>query len=172
MQSATLTESLPSLGKVISLLPLRETAQALVQVLEARTTRPVIHLHLVNPTPSKWDDVFDYIAGELNVPLISYPEWFSKLKEVSGTVSEVQGHPALRLLGFYETLNQEGGSEAGGLQPCSTEVARGMCPILNTESLREVRAEEIQRWLGYWESLGLLKLSRVRGVTSVPLECS
>ena len=167
-----LTESLPSLGKVIPLLPLRETAQALVQVLEARTTRPVIHLHLVNLTPSKWDEIFHYIAEELNVPLIPYPEWFSRLKEVSGTAKDSQEHQALRLLGFYETLNQESGSEAGGLQPCSTEVARGMCPILNTESLREVKAEEIQRWLGYWESLGLLKLSRVRGVTSVPRECS
>ena len=158
VQSAALTKSLPSLGKTIPLLPLETSAQALVQVLGARTTSPALYLHLVNPTSSQWDDVFGYIAKRLDVPLVPYPEWFSKLKEASTTVKSAQEHSALRLLEFYETLNQGDGLEAGGLPSCSTEVARGVCSVLNGEGLRDIKAEEIQRWLVYWNSLGLLKL--------------
>ncbi|KAF9650627.1 acetyl-CoA synthetase-like protein [Thelephora ganbajun] len=157
VQSAALTKSLPSLGKVISLLPLQTSAQALVQVLGAKTTIPALHLHLVNPTPSQWDDVFDHIAKKLDVPLVSYPEWLSKLKVASTTVKNAQEHSALRLLEFYGTLTQGSGSEAGGLPSCNTEVTRVVCPVLNEEGLRKLKAEEIQRWLDYWKSLGLLK---------------
>jgi len=157
VQSAALTRSLPSLGRVISLLPLQASAQALVQVLGAKTMPPALHLHLVNPTPSQWDDVFGRMAEKLGVPLVPYREWLSKLKEASTSVKNVQEHPALRLLEFYGSLTQGSGSEAGGLPSCNTEVARGVCPVLNGGGLRGVTAEEIQRWLDYWKSLGLLK---------------
>ena len=157
VQSVALTKSLPSLGKAISLLPLQTSAQALVQALSAKKTPPALHLHLVNPTPSQWDDLFDRIAKRLDVPLVPYHEWFSKLKEASITVQNTQAHSALRLLEFYRSLNQGSGPEVGGFSPCNTEVARGICPVLDEEGLRDVKAEEIQRWLGYWESLGLLK---------------
>ena len=104
--------------------------------------------------------MFGYIAKELNVPLGSYDECISKLKGASGAVKSMQEHPTLRLLGFYEALGQGSGSEAGGLPSCSTEVARSVCTVLGGEELRGVKAEEIQRWLGYWKSLGLVKLSR------------
>jgi len=60
-------------------------------------------------------------------------------------------------LGFYESLDHGSGSEAGGLPSCNTEVTRSVCTVLNGEGLREVKEEEIQRWLDYWESVGLLK---------------
>jgi hypothetical protein len=111
----------------------------------------------VNPTKSHWNDVFGYISKELDVPLVPYPEWLSQLKEASTTIKNTQKHSALRLLGFYETLDEGDGSEAGGLAPCNTEVTRGVCPILNEEGLKTVEVGEIQRWLSYWKSLGLLK---------------
>jgi len=157
VQSAALTRSLPSLGKVISLLPLQTSAQALVQILGAETTPLALYLHLINPTPFQWDDVFGHIAKGLDVPLVSYPEWFTRLQEASTTVKNAQEHSALRLLEFYGSLNQGGGSEVGGLPSCNTEVAKGVCPVLNEEGLRDLKAEEIQRWLYYWNSLGLLK---------------
>jgi len=157
VQSTALTKSLPALGMGISLLPLQASAQALVQVLNAETTSLALHLHVVNPTPSQWDDVFGYIAKKLNVPLVSYPEWISKLKEASTTVKNAQEHSALRLLEFYGSLTQGSGSEAGGVPSCSTEVTRGICQVLNEESSRGVKADEIQKWLDYWKSLGLLK---------------
>ena len=157
VQSAGLTKSLPSLGKAISLLPSQTTAQALVQTLGAKSASPSLHLHLVNPTPSRWDDVFDYISKELGVPLVPYHEWFSKLKEASTTVMNAQEHSALRLIEFYEALDDGNGFEVGGLPLCNTEVARSVCPVLNEEGLRAVKAEEIQRWLDYWKTLGLLK---------------
>ena len=156
VQSSALTKSVPSLGKDISLLPLQVSAQALVQVLDAKTRPLATHLHLVNPTPFQWDEVFDYIAKKLDVPLVPYVEWLSKLK-VSTIVKNAQDYPALRLLGFYESLTQDSGLEAGGLRPCNTEVTRGVCPVLDEEGLREVKVEEIQRWLDYWKFLGLVK---------------
>jgi len=152
VQSAALTKSLPSLRKDISLLPLQTSAQALVQVLGAQTAAPALHLHLVNPTPSRWDDMFGYIAKKLDVPLVAYHEWLSKLKEASTTVKNTHEHSALRLLEFYESLIQGSGQPS-----CNAEVARGVCPVLNEEGLRDLKAEEIQRWLNYWESLGILK---------------
>ena len=158
VQSAALTKSLPLFGKVISLLPLQACAQALVQVVGAQTTSLAIHLHVVNPTPSQWDDVFGCIARKLDVPLVTYSEWLARLKEVSTTVGDVRKHSVLRLVEFYETINQGSGSEAGGLPSCNTEVTRSVCVVLNEESLREVKGEEIQRWLDYWESVGVPKI--------------
>jgi len=158
VQSVALARSLPSLETAIQLLPLETSAQALVQTLEAKATPPTLHLHLVNPTPSRWDDVFGYVAKRLDAPLVPYPEWLSKLKEASTTVKSAQEHSALRLLEFYETFYQRGGSEVSGPWSCSTEVTRSVCPVLNGEGLKSVEAEEIERWLVYWSSLGLLKL--------------
>ena len=131
------------------MLPLQVSAQALVQVLDAKTTPLATHLHLVNPTPFRWDVMFDYIAKKLDVPLVPYVEWFSKLKEASTTVKNAQDYSALCLLGFYESLAQDGESVASGLRTCSTEVTRGVCPVLNGEDLREAKDEGIQRWLDY-----------------------
>ena len=157
VQSAALTKSLPSLGKVISLLPLQTSAQALVQIVDAKIAAQALHLHLVNPARVQWDDAFDYIAKKLDVPLVSYREWLSKLKEASTTVKNAQEHSALRLLEFYGSLTQESGLEVGGLPSCDTEITRSVCPVLDGEGLRDLKAEEIQRWLDYWKSLGLLK---------------
>ena len=157
VQSTALTKSVPSLGKDISLLPLQVSAQALVQILDAKMRPLATHLHLVNPTPFQWDEVFDYIAKKLDVPLVPYVGWLSKLKEASTTVKNVQDYSALRLLGFYESLTQDSGLEAGGLRLCNTEITRGVCPILDGEGLREVKVEEIERWLDYWKSLDLLR---------------
>jgi len=159
VQSSVLTKSLPSLGKTIRLLPSEASGKALAQILDTKVIPPVLYLHLVNPTASKWDDIFDCIAKKLDVPLIPYSQWISKLKEASTTVKSVQEHSFLRLLEFYEALNQGSGPEAGEMPLCSTEVARSVCPVLNEEELRDVKAEEIQRWIGYWSSLGLLKKS-------------
>ena len=157
VQSAALARSLPSFGKAISLLPLQACAQALVQASRAKMARPVMHLHLVNPTPSQWDDVFGCIAKKLDVPLVTYSEWLAKLKEACTVVKNIQKHSVLRLLEFYEAIDQGSGSEVGGMPSCNMEVTRSVCAVLNGESLREVKAEEIQRWLEYWESVGLLK---------------
>ena len=134
VQSVTLTKSLPSLGKDISLLPLQTSAQALAQVLGVKATPPVLHLHLVNPTSSRWADVFGYIARKLDFPLVSCPKWLSKLRETSATVQDAQERSALRLSESYRNLNQGSGSEAGGVPPCDTKVARDVCPVLNEES--------------------------------------
>jgi thioester reductase-like protein len=157
VQSVVLTKSLPSLGQAISLLPLQTCTQALVQTLGIKKVSPCLHIHLVNPTQSQWNEVFGYISKELGVPLIPYSEWLSQLKEVSTTIKNTQKHSALRLVEFHETLDEGGGSEAGGLASCDTEVMRGVCPILNEEGLRIIEVGEIQRWLNYWKSLGLLK---------------
>jgi thioester reductase-like protein len=158
VQSAALANSLPSLGKAISLLPLQTCAQALTQLLETGMMSPPLHLHLANPTLSEWDYVFNHISRELNVPLLPYPEWLSKLKQASVVVKPRREHSVLRLLEFYEGLNKGNGLEAAGLSPCSTEVARSVCPVLNGEGLRTVEVDEIKRWLDYWMSLGLLDL--------------
>lgn len=158
VQSATLSRSLPSLGKVISLLPLQACAQALTQILDAKITTPALHLHLLNPTPCQWDDLFGYVARKLDVPLVTYNEWLTKLKEVPATTKDAQEYSALRLLDFFGSLAQEGGLEAGVLPLYDTEVTRSVCPVLNEEGLRHLRTEEIQGWLDYWSSIGHLKI--------------
>ncbi|KAF9649184.1 acetyl-CoA synthetase-like protein [Thelephora ganbajun] len=156
VQSAGLTKSLPSMGgKLVSLIPLQACSQALVQALDTKTTSPVLHLHLVNPTPSQWDSIFGYVAEKLDVSLVPFTRWLPRLKEASTTVKNPQEHSALHLLEFYESLGLEGRSEVGGLPSCNTEVSRSVCPVLR--ELTSAKAEEIQGWLDYWGSLGLLK---------------
>lgn len=100
--------------------------------------------------------MFNQISKKLDVPLVSFPEWLSKLREASTTIQNAQEHSALRLMEFYGSLDKGSGPEAGGMPSCSTEVARGVYP-LDGKELREVKAKEVQRWLDCWKCLGLLR---------------
>ena len=80
----------------------------------------------MNPTPSQWDDVFGYTAKKLDIPLVSYREWLSRLKEASTTVKNAQEHSAPRLIEFYEALDEGNGLEVGGC-PCVTQGLQGVC---------------------------------------------
>lgn len=101
--------------------------------------------------------MFERISKKLDVPLVPYSEWLSKLKEASTTAKNTRENSALRLLKFYEGLDGGNGLEAAGLRLCSTDVARSVCPVLDEEGLKTVTVEEIQKWLDYWRSLGLLR---------------
>ena len=154
VRSGALTKSLPSWGKAIPLPPLQISAQALVQMLGAETTPPALHLHPANPTPSQWGNVLDDVNKKLDVPLVLMAH------KVENGVYDRKGHTGAlspALVGIPRTPQQGGESEAGGLPPCSIEVARSIHPVPNEEDWGDLEAEEIMRWLNCWSSPGPLR---------------
>lgn len=134
------------------MIPLDLTASA---IFEMRNS-PEETLNLVHPKPASWNSVFEFIARELGVPMVSYSEWVSRL-EAADSPKAAQRNSALRLLDFYKSINQAyDGPEAAGFPTLSMDEAKRICPMLADENLQPVGPKDAKKWLSYWNSVGAL----------------
>lgn len=132
------------------MIPLDLTASAIAEMRNS----PEDTLHLVHPKPASWNSIFEYIATTLNVPMLSYSEWFSRLEAAEA----VESNLTLPLFDFYKTINQAyEGPEVAGFPTLSMDAAKRVCPMLADENLKPVGPEDAKRWLSYWKSIGVLK---------------
>lgn len=123
---------------------------------------PHSFLHLVHPKPVSWHTLISSIAKEFgNVPLVPYDEWLSALQtSVSeGDAAEVElmrANPALRLLPFFQAVNQHASPdrEPLGLVYLSTEKSAAVSEAL--ANLPQLDAERAKGWLTAWKSAGFL----------------
>ena len=118
---------------------------------------PEPFLHLVHPRPVNSKAIMEPIASELGVPLVSYPEWLSKLEECAreGSADEVDGmraNPALRLLDFFRA-HHDGGSSNPGPRLSTAEAERASQEL---ELMRELSEEDAKRWVAAWHVSGFL----------------
>jgi len=117
-------------------------------------------LHIVHPNPVTWDSVFEIFSQELQVPLVSYSTWLSKLKNSKLGLEEL---PAKKLLSFFQGVSEssammdqevDDASEAMGIMRLDTTKAERI-----SESLRnaaQITTEDVKRWSRYWIAKGLL----------------
>lgn len=140
-------------------VPAYEGARAFVEM--RHSLDPI--LHLVHPRPVPWHTVVAPIAQGLDVPLVPYAEWVSKLESSveRGSAEEVKAiqlNPGLRLLSAYKAHGEltEGmvGGEAMGFVIMGTEKAERVSKSLTR--LPQLDAERAMMWLAAWRKSGFL----------------
>lgn len=140
---------------------------AAAAILEARHSSAQT-LHIVNPHTTSWSSVMASLSASLNLGVVPFNEWVTKLE---GSIHHedpdaMKRNPALALLEFYKRLNKgfasasQGndmtmGREAGGLARLRTEKAMKASASLNDAP--RITGEDVERWVAYWRSKGLLK---------------
>jgi len=148
-------------GQVLCVLPARDDSIAWISldtaaraIVDFRTT-DAQYLHLAHPSPVPWNTVFDTFSSLLNVPLVSWTEWLSKLEKDNSTP---QTNPALHLLDFFRGCSPVGleNREALGIPFLDISEALKCSSTLSDSSLPRVAREDAEGWVAYWRSKNLL----------------
>jgi hypothetical protein len=133
-------------------------------------------LHIVHPRGVPFNTLIAPAASSLNVPLVPYPEWLSKLSEEE---HETQSHsetnlekaqasnPALRLFGFYQSARVGPEWEPLGAARLETKRAVRVSNVL-AEGVKPLDEENVRKWLGYWRASGFLPPPEQKGAVAVP----
>lgn len=120
-------------------------------------------LHLAHPRPVPWSTIINPIARSLNLSLVPYAEWVTRLQksgadlDAQREVDSMKTNPALRILDFFERAMEaeemgrgEGGREAMGMPELSLKKAVEVAPALNEKSLPRLGEKDALSWLAYW----------------------
>ncbi|KIJ27510.1 hypothetical protein M422DRAFT_190942, partial [Sphaerobolus stellatus SS14] len=147
---------LPDNDGLVSFVPVHTAASALIELRHS----PSVFAHLVHPRPVKWKAVIVYLSNILQLPVVSYEEWLTRLQAAS-TQELPESHPARQLLDFYETAVPPNGSEdimreAMGLPMYATNNIVADCPSVSPEHLSTLNPEDVGRWVEYWRQKNVL----------------
>ncbi|KAF8514478.1 hypothetical protein JB92DRAFT_2789445 [Gautieria morchelliformis] len=149
---------LPSNRGLVSFLPLHVAASA---IIELRHTSGE-YVHIVHPRPVPWEAVIGHMANTLTVPVIPYDEWLARLEASPRTDEDLHRNPALHLIDFYRASAVPGDieavqdREAMGIAMYKTTVTAAEAPSLSTSRLTRLGRDEVESWIGYWKSKGVL----------------
>ncbi|CAK5275142.1 unnamed protein product [Mycena citricolor] len=102
-------------------------------------------MNLVHPRPVAWDVIMTGIAGDLDLPLITFPEWIERLKKaaVGATAEDFERVPGIKLIEFFQS------AEVGtGAVQFATAVSQEYSPTFR--DLKPLDLEDAKRWIAYW----------------------
>ena len=131
-------------------------------------------LHIVHPRGVPFNALIASAASSLNVPLVPYTEWLSKLSEehksqsLSATnLEKAQStNPALRLFGFFQSARIGPEWEPLSVARLDTTRAVRVSTVL-AEGARPLGEENVQKWLGAWRASSFLPPERKKAVAHV-----
>jgi hypothetical protein len=114
-------------------------------------------LHLINPKSVPWRTLAAAAAFELNVQLVPYADWLSRLETATNVQGNIVTSRATHLLHFFRSLNRKEISqeEAFGLMKVDMVNA-----LSGSEHLRvmdwQLAGKDMDQWIKYWRSIDLL----------------
>ena len=84
------------------------------------------YFHLENPTNTAWSDVANAISQYkgANLPLVPFQRWLSRVRELG--IEEAEKVPAVRLLEFFESLENFPALDVKNTLTVAPEVDYGM----------------------------------------------
>jgi thioester reductase-like protein len=131
-------------------------------------------LHIVHPRGVPFNTLIASAASSLNVPLVPYSEWFSKLSEEHKTQSYSETNlekaqatnPALRLFGFFQSARIGPEWEPLSVARLETKRAVRVSNVL-AESVKPLDEENVRKWLGSWRASGFLPSEQKEAVTGL-----
>ncbi|KAF8838098.1 putative aminoadipate reductase [Paxillus ammoniavirescens] len=166
--------------KVVSWLPHYAVSDAILDIAFAED-EPSIAVNLVHPRPVEWASLMKPISSALyrkNVmsellPLVPFAQWLTSLEERAADTSEdnIRRVPAIKLLNFMRLLAQgdiatrqsdRSDAEAVGFTELATDVARAVSKTMR--DLGPLSSSDVERWVGYWESVGMFSDAPLRRV--------
>lgn len=119
--------------------------------------------HVVHPRGVPFNSLIGSAASWLDVPLVPFPEWLSKLSEVHKSLSYSDANlertqadnPALRLFSLYESARTGPEWEPLGVARLDTARAVQVSKVL-AEGAEPLGEENVRKWVSAWRSSGFL----------------
>ncbi|KAH9228086.1 hypothetical protein K456DRAFT_1774760 [Colletotrichum gloeosporioides 23] len=150
MTALNLLSAMPLLQTTVDWLPVDVCAEVIKKaVLSSTAEGSYTVTNLTNPSTTSWEGLLSCLeeASEKRLERIEMKAWVSRL-EAAADSSSSNGHdiPALKLLGFFQTM-AEGGGNGEGVQFESSKVARG----------KGLDTNMVRKWLETWKQSGYLK---------------
>ncbi|KAF8488261.1 acetyl-CoA synthetase-like protein [Gautieria morchelliformis] len=156
MRGGQILGCVPLRDEEVAWIPLDVAAASLVEMRNADHR----YLHLVHPKPVEWSDIFMTAANILQLPLIPYTEWLSRLEALQRSGRDpADSNPALRLLDFFRSgseLLPDGSGRYQRFTPSlqSSYACQVSATLANVDCLDK---RCIEQWLGYWRGVGFLE---------------
>ena len=151
-----------------------DAAAALLEMSRIEPAPDAHSLHIVHPRGVPFNTLIASAASSLNVPLIPYSEWLSKLSEEHKTQSYSETNlekaqatnPALRLFGFYQSARIGPEWEPLGVARLETKRAVRVSNVL-AEGVKPLDEENVRKWLGSWRASGFLPPEQKKAVSGI-----
>ncbi|KAJ8495115.1 hypothetical protein ONZ45_g12996 [Pleurotus djamor] len=137
----------------VSWLPVQIAAKAILEIAMSPAEGV---MHVIHPLPAQWSSLITDIADVLDVPLVSYTDWFRRLEEETHATTSNR-IPAMPLLSFFadaftnETMRRYP-TEVLGLAPwVACQRARMYSKTLNNPQLPRLARKDCEKWLMHWK---------------------
>lgn len=102
--------------------------------------------HLVNPSTTPWKSLLEPINAVYNLEVVEMEQWVEELKKFTApTPEDLSNKPALKLLGFYQSLVEGEGALSVPLEKQYTKAAS---PTMR--SLSPITPKMMENWLRQW----------------------
>lgn len=102
--------------------------------------------HLVNPSTTPWKSLLEPINALYNLKIVDMEQWVEELKQITApTPDDLEDKPALKLLGFYQSLIEGQGALSVPLEKQHTKAAS---PTM--KSLSPITPDMMETWLKQW----------------------
>ena len=159
----TLTDFTDMIAKTVAWITAPDAAAALLEMSRIDPTPDTHTLHVVHPRGVPFNTIIASAASSLNVPLVPYSEWFSKLFEEHKAQSYSETNlekaqatnPALRLFGFYQSARIGPEWEPLSVARLETKRAVRVSNVL-AKGVKPLDEENVWKWIGSWRASGFL----------------
>jgi alkylhydroperoxidase family enzyme len=119
--------------------------------------------HIVHPRGVPFNALIASAASSLNVPLVTYPEWLSRLSEAhqsrSFSATELErahaANPALRLFSFFQSARTGPEWEPLSVARLDTACAVRVSKVL-AKGVKPLGEENVRKWMSAWRASGFL----------------
>ncbi|KAL2696913.1 hypothetical protein AAEP93_002208 [Penicillium crustosum] len=102
--------------------------------------------HLTNPEQAPWSSLIPAIQSQYAAEPVSFSAWIAELESITNPSSaDIASKPALKLLGFYRGLQDEGSALSVAL-----DVRRAKEASVSMRALGPVSPSLMQNWLQQW----------------------
>ncbi|KIJ18039.1 hypothetical protein PAXINDRAFT_97557 [Paxillus involutus ATCC 200175] len=180
VKSSVTLRALPEARGVASWLPPHAVSDAILDVAFAQD-EPPIAVNLVHPRPVEWVSLMKPINIALYqknltpelLPLVPFDQWVASLEKCAADTSEdnIRRVPAIKLLNFMRSIAQEDtairqsdryDAEEVGFADFATDVAQRVSKTMR--NLKPLSSSDVEKWVDYWESVGMFSDASLRRV--------
>ena len=139
---------LPSDGRPVDWIPINKLASIISEITmhDLGSEEKLLVYNLANPHPVHWQSLVPGIKTAITLPttVVSPKKWISALKEHnSESTEEVKKYPALKILPFFEELNDSSKS-------LTFATDRAMKASSTFASLDPIKDEWMREWIRQW----------------------
>ena len=135
-------------------MPIDLAASAIVELRNA----PLSFINLCNPTPVLWSTLIKHYASSLNVPLVPYNEWYTRLEKTSyqrfssGDAGIISHNPVYKLVGFYGSLKDQRNEETEAFMGNKFETnSVKLTKSLGNINISQLDTRDVERSLAHWK---------------------